>query len=672
MSCKFLLGRRALVCVLIVIAICFGSNATFSQDDKRGLGAGDGFLANSVNSRWAYDWGYQQPNAYNGEYVPMFWSGGNLNTKINAIKGYSNVNYVLGFNEPERADQADMTVDNAIAQWATISNGFSDTNIKLVSPAVSDNQAGQAWLSEFMTRVDADPNLVVDEVAFHWYGTVNINNPTATANNFLNRVDKYHTDYGRNVWVTEFAGLDFGNNYTTEQMNDWNATFLQTAIAGLESRSYVTRYAWWNHNDDSRLVTKDSYGLWRPTKVGDHYNSTLLSGESRDMDGSNVGLDMIYLRGGTFFNDGAALGNNAVGRIYAMSNHDGSALTSRIGGSGDWGMHGWGSVRVEENAVLQKVGTNTISWRNMDIYHDGTINLAGGTGNEGTLWIHGSGTNALGTGKFVLNSGSNLRLGNASDSLGFSLDYEMEYRGGTLTVDGVGIVLEGDARIVQQSFFQINEDVVMNGSFLGNSPGIVKLGVAELTLNGDNQYAGFTRINGGTLTVNGSINGNNVLVNDGGTLAGNGSLAADMVAFAGSTVAPGDDGIGSLTATDATFRDDSRLVIELGSTSDFDQLILSGMMTVESGATLELTLLGGFDPMLGDEFKILEFDSFSGEFDMFVMPGLSEGRWDFSLLSSGGIVRIVAVPEPSTTLGLLLFSLSFLNIRRRRGSICKS
>lgn len=647
--------------VLCVLALVFGESISFAQDVKRGIGAGDGSLANSLNSRWAYDWNYNSPNAYNGEYVPMFWAGGNLNTKINAIKGYSNVNYVLGFNEPERADQANMTVANAVNQWATISSGFAGTGIKLVSPAVSDTADGRQWLDEFMTAVDADPNLVVDEVAFHWYGsvsntsangTVTLKNATNTANSFLNKVDQYHTNYGRDVWVTEFAGLDFAGNFTTEEMNEWNATFLKTAIAGLEARDHVTRYAWWNHNNDSRLVSKDSYGQWRPTEVGDHYNSTLLSGDVRDINGSGVGLDMIYLRGGSFVNDGADIGN-AFGRIYAMANHDGSNATSQFGGSGDWAQHAWGSVSVEENAIFQKVGTNTVSWRNMDIYHDGTLTLAGGTANEGTVWIHGEGTNAQGDGKIVLNSRSTLRLGNENDTAGFTLDYEMEYRGGTLTIDGVGIVLNGDATIIQQSFFNVNEDVVMNGSFLGNSPGIVKTGDAKLTLNGNNQYAGFTRVNDGTLEINGTIGGNNVLVNAGGTLSGTGVIVSDIVASADATVSPGNSP-GTLSATNAIFRDDSLLMIELGSATQYDQLMLSGLLTVDAGAMLEIRLLDGYEPIVGSEFQILRFSSSSGMFDTITAPQLSQGNWDFSSLSSDGFLRVTAVPEPSAFASLLL------------------
>ncbi|MDA8746087.1 glycosyl hydrolase [Rubripirellula amarantea] len=659
---------RATRCWIALTAIVFVcSPLVFSQDTKRGIGAGDGFLANSVNSRWAYDWNYDSPDAYNGEYVPMFWAGGNLSTKINAIKNYSNINYVLGFNEPERSDQANMTVANAVSQWATISNGFAGTGIKLVSPAVSDTVSGREWLADFMAEVDSDPNLVVDEIAFHWYGTVNINNPTATANSFLNKVDQYHTTYGRNVWVTEFAGLDFGGNYTTEQMQEWNATFLQTAIPGLESRSYVTRYGWWNHNDDSRLATKDGYGLWRPTQVGDYYNKTLLSGDSRDFGGSPVGLDMMYLRGGSLINDGSTLGNNAVGRIYAMANHDGSTATSSMGGTGDWGMHNWGSVRVEEGASLQKIGTNTVTWRNLDLYHDGEIRLLGGAGNTGTLAISGSGTNAQGTGQLRLDSGSHLKLGNAADANSFELPYDIQYRAGRVTVDSP-VTLSGVGTIYNQTFFTTNDDLTVDGVLAGNNPGIVKLGVANMILNGDNTYVGYTRVNEGTLVVNGSIGGNDVLVNNGGTLGGTGQIAAMIDANNGGIVAPGNSP-GTLTAGSADFAAGSTLSIELLSFTEFDRLVLNGPLVVDPGAILQIQLLGGYMPSVGDSFDVLDFASFSGSFGVIEAPALTNAQWDFAQFSSDGIIGVTAVPEPSGAAVSLLGMLAIvIYIRKRKGS----
>ncbi|WP_419194782.1 glycosyl hydrolase [Novipirellula herctigrandis] len=643
---------------------CFTPCEVHSQDAKRGLGAGDGSLANSVNSRWAYDWGYQNPNGYVGEYVPMFWSGGNLNTKINAIKGYGNVNYVLGFNEPERDKQANMTVANAIGQWATISNGFKNTGIKLVSPAVSDTVDGRAWLTDFMNQVDADPNLTVDEVAFHWYGTVNINNPTSAANSFLNRVDKYHNDYGRNVWVTEFAGIDWGNNYTDQQMQQWNATFMKTAIAGLESRDHVTRYGWWNHNNDSRLVTKNSYGLWRPTEAGDNYSSTITAGQTKDINGQNQGTDFFFLRGGGLINDGNALGNSAIGRVYAMRNNDGSDASSSIGGSGDFGLARWGSLTVEDGASLQKIGSNTVRLRDVDIFNDGEIRLMGGTSNQGSLWISGSGTNAVGSGSLRLDSGSNLRLGNAVDSTGFELPYDIDLRGGTVTIDGPGVKLTGESTVFRQSFFETNQDFMIAGNLVGNNGGIVKRGVATMTLQGMNSYVGYTTVNEGTLIVDGSVGGNNIIINSNGTLGGNGEIAS-KIDTNGGTVAPGSS-TGTLTGGSADFAAGSRLSLELLSISDFDRLVLNGSLNVEAGTMLELILLDGFQPLVGDHFDVLDFTVFSGQFGTIEAPTLANGNWDFRRFQSDGIISVSAVPEPSALIAMLLCLAPIMIARRRR------
>ena len=66
---------------------------------------------------------------------------------------------MLGFNEPNKSDQANMSVADAIAQWPEIT---SDPNIRVGSPAVSDD--GRAWLEDFMDQVEAN-NLRVDFIA---------------------------------------------------------------------------------------------------------------------------------------------------------------------------------------------------------------------------------------------------------------------------------------------------------------------------------------------------------------------------------------------------------------------------------------------------------------------------------------------------------------------------
>ncbi|WP_419194046.1 glycosyl hydrolase [Novipirellula herctigrandis] len=666
--------RTAFCCLtLLFVAAVANHSCLVAQDDvKRGLGAGSSAISNSTNSRWAYNWKHTKIDGLNGEFVPMFWSGGNLQTKINAIKGYGDTKYVLGFNEPELPTQANMTAENAAAQWKTISDGFAGTDIKLVSPAVSDNQNGRDWLADFMGRV-ADNGARVDEIAFHWYSGIQTSNPTAAANRFLDKVDLYHETYDRPIWVTEFAMLDYGNpgNFTLEQANTANTIFLETAIAGLESRDFVTRYAWWNHNNDSRLVAQDANGLYRPTSMGDKYIPTLVNGDTKDLNGSGTGTDMHYLRGGSLVNNGSDLGNSSVARVYALKNLDGSALSSTFGGSGDWGVINWGSVSVEADATLRKIGAGAVTWRNIDIYNDGKILLAYSNNNvnNGTLKISGSGTNAAGSGTIQINGGANLVLGTAADNAGFSLGYDTTYAGGSVTVDGVGISLTGTGAIHSQTTFVANKDFSYDGNLVqgGTSEqGIVKRGSATLTLNGDNTYVGYTTVAEGTLLVNGSIAGNDVILRNGSTLGGDGQIAADINVLSG-IVAPGNS-TGTLFADNAIFASGSRLELELASAIDFDRLVLSDSLSFDPDAILEIVLLDGYQPMVGDEFDILDFTSFSGTLGNIDAPSLANGlQWDVSSFGANGTIGVVsAVPEPATFGLLMLGMISFVARRRRQ------
>lgn len=85
----------------------------------------------------------------------MFWNGaGNIESTAARLIAEDNSEYILGFNEPERAGQANLSIATAINRWRRISNSFEGTDFKLVGPAVSDNAAGRAWLEEFMDAVD--------------------------------------------------------------------------------------------------------------------------------------------------------------------------------------------------------------------------------------------------------------------------------------------------------------------------------------------------------------------------------------------------------------------------------------------------------------------------------------------------------------------------------------
>ena len=342
-----IVGIAAFSAMLLIL-----QSTTCAQDVKRGWAGMNPTQANAVNARWSYNWGFVPQPGLHGEYVPMFWGPFNVQLRLDTILTYDNVQYVLGFNEPERPDQANMSVETAIEFWTEICEGLEGTGIKLVSPAVSDTVDGRAWLDEFMEQAEAN-DLVVDEVAFHWYGFVNPANPVSSANSFLNKVDQYHNNYGRNVWVTEFAGLDFAGQFTDEQMQQANATFMSVAIPGLEARSYVTRYSMWAFNNDCEPIVAADCDQWRPTIVGENYFSVYESGDVVTLDNNSIPTDTAFLRGGTIENNGPFI-ESAIKDIYVMTGTNGSLVASSLGGTSDWGVTESATITIEENSTLRK------------------------------------------------------------------------------------------------------------------------------------------------------------------------------------------------------------------------------------------------------------------------------------------------------------------------------
>ena len=193
---------------------------------------------------------------------------------------------------------------------------------------------------------------------------------------------------------------------------------------------------------------------------------------------------------------------------------------------------------------------------------------------------------------------------------------------------------------------EVNHDLEIDAllSSTGSSAGILKVGSESLTLGNANTYGGVTNVNEGSLLVNGShFGGGAYNVNNGAILGGTGAIFSNVNLTSGTIALGTESTTGTLSATAAVFDDQSKLSIEIASESDFDQLLLSSTMSVESGATLELLLLDGFAPAIGDQFDIIDFGSSAGEFDTSLIPSLSEGQWDFSQLSSQGIISVVEV-----------------------------
>ena len=639
---NFNLVRRGVTLSTVgIISLWFAISAV-PQDVKRGWAGNDSGQANAVNARWYYNWGYQPVEGIHGEFVPMFWGPYGVQKRIDAILGYDDVQYVLGFNEPERPDQADMTVEEAIEKWTMINEGLEGSGIKLVSPAVSDTIDGREWLADFMQQAE-DSGLVVDEVAFHWYGLVNPANPVSSANSFLNKVDQYYSEYGRNVWVTEFAGLDFAGNYTTEEMQQANAIFFSVAVPGLESRPYVTRYSMWAHSDDSRPLVEDDCGGWKTTVVGDNYLPTLNSGDVLTLNDESVSTDIAFLRGGDVDSDSLVL--DAINDLYILTNYDNSLIASSIGGANDWAMTESGTITIQQNATLRKIGENVVSVRNAFVCNDGLIRLF--ESGSGTLWFDGSDTEMIGMGEVRLDAGGKIRFGSLTDVTGFDVPFPFQCRGGEIEVSGNDIQFSADSTVFLQTRMDIEGSLHVSGSFKkptnGGGSGIIKQGNGQLKLTGNNTYVGDTIVNEGSFLLNGSLAGN--LVVNGGIVHGVGVVDGECRVLG--TMSPGSN-VGVFHADSFDFFAGSLLELELGPFGANDRLSANGPLVLNDNVTLRLVLVADYQPSIGDSFNVVDALAIVGQFDSYELPNLVEGEWDFGLFEQSGIIRVV---ESSVLLG---------------------
>ncbi|KAF5392853.1 hypothetical protein D9757_000956 [Collybiopsis confluens] len=189
-------------------------------------------LANTAIS-WLYNWGDTAPAKLPSgiQFVPMQWGKNGIEgfqTKAKAAKA----TYVLGFNEPERPDQANMPVATAVQLFKQYITPLRSQGIKVGAPAVSSAPEGQAWIKAFAQQCTG----CFDFIPLHWYGT--------GSSNFLAYLDTMHKDPALatyHFWVTEFGDTTMNNAATVK-------TFLTDTVKGMDGLSYVDRYAWFDYS----------------------------------------------------------------------------------------------------------------------------------------------------------------------------------------------------------------------------------------------------------------------------------------------------------------------------------------------------------------------------------------------------------------------------------------
>ena len=343
------------------------------------------------------------------------------------------------------------------------------------------------------------------------------------------------------------------------------------------------------------------------------------SGESLRADGGLDNYGTIDLDGGSITGGGALI-NYAGGVIRG-----GSAISALFQNTG-------GLVHADGTSTLVIVTMTTNSSGGEMRINDGAgISVASGFTNQATVVLGGAG--AMLSGGAINSSGTIRGQGLVTSNLTNTGAVRAE--GGVLSLSGTlgngsaGLmeVMSGATLYAGQGLAQNDGSVVLRGGTFDNSSYAID-NQGQITGYGVFRSGGLTNSNhvgvgGGDMDVIGDVvNSGTFDVAAGRTatfyndVSGSGSFGGTgTVVFLGA-VNPGSSPAAVSFGGDVVLGSGAKLEIELGGGSPgsgHDALNVAGNLTVDG--VLELRLINGFTPSIGQEFEILTFSSLSGEFD---------------------------------------------------------
>jgi autotransporter-associated beta strand protein len=212
---------------------------------KKGL-AGSGKNANlTFASHWTYGWWYYSgPNLPGVNYFPMdpdTWYRGSTLSVTNGNNGnlqgflpqWRTANYslyLMGFNEPDSVNQANINPTNAAIAWLN----DQSLDLPLVGPACA-NVSG-TWNPIFFGYI-TNWGCRVDYLPAHEYGSPSGGNSSC----WVNPLQTAYNTWGIPMWLTEFSIVDWPGNQSWSEEDNYNA--LAEFLWRAESISWLRKYS---------------------------------------------------------------------------------------------------------------------------------------------------------------------------------------------------------------------------------------------------------------------------------------------------------------------------------------------------------------------------------------------------------------------------------------------
>lgn len=258
------MNKNNIILTATALALAIGVLSADAKSFKRGVSENAFNLKEEIDviktgTSWFYTWGNVPNNNIKDlpdadfEFVPMCWNANyNADNIRSYCKSHPETKYLLGFNEPNFKNQANMTPEAAAAAWPAVQALAKELGLKLVGPAVNYSPDGPendpyTWYAKFVNLVGKD---AFDYIAIHNY--------SGGVDGMRTMIDKFYGLYGKQIWLTEFCNWP-GNNTVTPEAQ---ITSMVAQVEYLEKCEKVYRYAWFKAKGS--ITTSPAYGLIVP------------------------------------------------------------------------------------------------------------------------------------------------------------------------------------------------------------------------------------------------------------------------------------------------------------------------------------------------------------------------------------------------------------------------